>query len=518
MSRKQRDSKNKPDYYYGLTSQQQARWDKNTKKIEKNEQLRSKYPPFQLPTNINVIHIHHGTSISTINELIKKAEQTKMYVLDTESAKGQSMNHGALMQIQFISSNDHSTIALVETYHLPQRETPLFIQIQKLLGTIFNTDNAIISWGLFSEEIKNFIHLELFNPGRVNKRINLQFCFRRWHNGDHTHPLWESRECGTEGGIGEVHYRFDDDDYDDNYDDVYDDDYEETRIKKKKKKMIQDNCKCGHHTHNDPNSTWSLQDAMESVFKLFIDKTETVNNWQCGLDLQLNTWKVSSWENRTWNANIEKQIRAQMEEYAIKDCFSVEKLFFKMYPMEPITTSTTNIPAPIPIKQNYYDNLSDISEDELIQMLKPKFDKKEAPVEPPSDHPHVLEIATSEEEINLFNTQEQQQKQEQQPSESTKLSKSERQRRKNEKLKWKQQNRPDFQNNIKRPIYYRYNYHKVRSQLMDDDIHTSHQIKIDERHHDVIIGFKSSEEKHRATKIMRINYFSRDQYYRRWGR
>jgi hypothetical protein len=101
-----------------------------------------------------------------------------------------------------------------------------------------------------------------------------------------------------------------------------------------------------------------------------------------------------------------------------------------------------------------------------------------------------------------------------QPSESTKLSKSERQRRKNEKLKWKQQNRPDFQNNIKRPIYYRYNYHKVRSQLMDDDIHTSHQIKIDERHHEVIIGFKSSEEKHRATKIMRINYFSRDQYNR----
>jgi hypothetical protein len=53
MSRKQRDSKNKPDYYYGLTSQQQARWDKNTKKIEKNEQLRSKYPPFQFQQSMS---------------------------------------------------------------------------------------------------------------------------------------------------------------------------------------------------------------------------------------------------------------------------------------------------------------------------------------------------------------------------------------------------------------------------------------------------------------------------------
>ena len=72
-----------------------------------------------------------------------------------------------------------------------------------------------------------------------------------------------------------------------------DDDYSEEA-------MIQNTCKCGHHTHYNPNNKWSLQDAMEPVFKLFLNKTETVNNWECGLGQNLNTW----------NANKEKQMRA----------------------------------------------------------------------------------------------------------------------------------------------------------------------------------------------------------------
>ena len=73
---------------------------------------------------------------------------------------------------------------------------------------------------------------------------------------------------------------------------------------------------------------------------------------------------------------------------------------------------------------------------------------------------------------------------------------------------------PEFQHKIKRPIYYEYNYQKIRAQLMDDDIHTSHQITINRRYNKVIIGLKSNEAKQRATTIMRMNYFSRDQYYR----
>ena len=96
-------------------------------------------------------------------------------------------------------------------------------------------------------------------------------------------------------------------------------------------------------------------------------------------------------------------------------------------------------------------------------------------------------------------------------------SKSERQRRKNEKLKWKQRNRQDFQNKLKQAIYYKYDFRKIRTQLRDDNIHTSHQITINHKYQEVIIGFKSRQELEDATNIIKINYFSKAQYIDRWG-
>ncbi|CAF5155101.1 unnamed protein product, partial [Rotaria magnacalcarata] len=104
-----------------------------------------------------------------------------------------------------------------------------------------------------------------------------------------------------------------------------------------------------------------------------------------------------------------------------------------------------------------------------------------------------------------------------QPQIITTLTKAERQRKKNIKLKWKQKHRPDFQNKIKRPIYYKYDYRKIRAQLTDDKIYTSHQITINRNLVEVIIGFKTKQEKEAATTRIKINYFSRTQYIERWG-
>ena len=60
-------------------------------------------------------------------------------------------------------------------------------------------------------------------------------------------------------------------------------------------------------------------------------------------------------------------------------------------------------------------------------------------------------------------------------------------------------------------------YRKIRAQLKDDDIYTSHQITIDENRGEVVIGFKSEHEQKRALEIMKINYFSKQQYDHRWG-
>lgn len=61
------------------------------------------------------------------------------------------------------------------------------------------------------------------------------------------------------------------------------------------------------------------------------------------------------------------------------------------------------------------------------------------------------------------------------------------------KLKEKLKHHPDFQNRTKRPIYYRYDYRKIRAQICDDDIHISHKITINKKFGEVVIGSKSCE-------------------------
>ncbi len=119
--------------------------------------------------------------------------------------------------------------------------------------------------------------------------------------------------------------------------------------------------------------------------------------------------------------------------------------------------------------------------------------------------------------MSKINPTEEKSFKQQRPQPNEKLLKSERQRKKNLKLKWKQQNLPHFQNKIKRPIYHKYDYRKIRAQLLDDNVFTSHQITINRKYNEVIIGFKSKEEQERATKIIKINYFSQNQYDNRWG-
>ncbi|CAF4067647.1 unnamed protein product [Rotaria sp. Silwood1] len=147
--------------------------------------------------------------------------------------------------------------------------------------------------------------------------------------------------------------------------------------------------------------------------------------------------------------------------------------------------------------------------DEEPRILMPYFDKPPQTLISKFDEQNYLTIETTEEEMNELNAQEQ--------TTTTRLSKSEKQRKKNLKLKLKQKYHPNFQRKIKRPIYYRYDYKKIRAQLCDDNIYTSHQIRINRKYNEVIIGFKSRQQLERARNIMKINYFSKNQYIERWG-
>ncbi|CAF3287426.1 unnamed protein product [Rotaria sp. Silwood2] len=511
MSRATRDPDNPPAYYYTLTEKQQHNWRKTAKKIKKNEDLQVKYPPFKSSSNINIIHIHHKSTIDTINDLIILANRTSRYTVDTESER-KKIKKDALIQIQFLHSTDASTIILFETAYLPNPQTTLYKKIKELWSTIFNNNNEIITWGTVHNEFNNFYHLDFINLGNSFQHVNLQSLFRGWHNARCvTHPEMEKREKKT-GPVSSNMVDMSGDDTDDDMDDGKLNDYLQYQ--------------CDHITHYDDSATWSLQDAIATTFNKFLDKSQTINFWRCGIDLELNTWKNKLFSRPQYNKHIEQQQRLKMKQYATDDCIAVAELFLHMYPettnhhqLHEVPQQTTTTTTSTNILIDFEDDLSNISEDELIELIKPKFNKKkEEIVHQPHDPPAELIITTTSNEINEFNLNEQQLEQQPLNTPSTTLSKTEKQRRKNTKLKWKQQNRPDFQNKLKRPIYYKYDFRKIRAQLRDDNIHTSHQITINRKYNEVIIGFKSRQELEHATKIIKINYFPKSQYADRWGK
>jgi hypothetical protein len=429
--------------------------------------------------------------MSTINELINKARQTTTYTIDTESEIIDGQARGAVIQIQFVHSKDHSTIVITEMFHLPDEDSLLFSKIRELYSIIFNNGNEIITWGTYTKEFENFQDYQLIESGNQFESVNLQEEFQGWHNEQtkqKTHPQGERRETTT------GHYVIPGG--------------EET------KQSNQTICNCGHRSHYDPNATWSLQDAISSTKKQFLDKTETINRWTCGLDLDLETWRRRTFNKYEYNPTEEKRKRLSLVDYAANDCLVTSELFFIIYPFgrnisrrstlltasttEKIRRTTTKF-----IKLYDDDELSNISDEEIeLSRLKPPAQQEQQAQPTPEVH---LERKQEEEQRQLQEIQQRQRK-------------AERQKKKNEKLKWKRENRPDFQIKIRRPIFEQYDYRKVRAQLTSDKIYTCHQLTINWEKLEVSIGFKSTQDQEEAKKKMPINYFSMEEYQRRWGK
>lgn len=465
MSTPARSLSNPPDHYSTLNTKQRRNWRRTTRKIERNEQLRSRYPPYWPTSLITTTHIHHKTEIRTIHTLIEQAKATRLFVVDTESRIHQHRNDGALVQIQMVHSKNNSTVILIETHYLPEEESFLLERIKQLWSTIFDAKNEIITWGPLIKELENFSQWQWMNTGNA-KNANLQSRFREWHDGnDLTHPVTESRARETGGSI--VITIETPSDYSEG---------EEPMA-----------------SYDEPDNTWSLQSAVTTALGKFLDKSMTINNWACGLDRELGTGKEKLFSKHRYHAEQEQDRRSTMIDYAVHDCTTVAELYFRMYPEKPVETILNESATPISIDQRVNDHyeLSDISEDELIEFRRPKFNRPD-PASPKTNP-------------------------KEEPATTKKPSKSEIQKRKNLKRKIKQRTRPDYQNKLTRPLYYRYDVRKVRAQLIDDDLHHTHQITINRHRDEVRIGFKSKEELERARLIIRSNYFGRDQYIRRWS-
>ncbi|CAF5211058.1 unnamed protein product, partial [Rotaria magnacalcarata] len=193
------------------------------------------------------------------------------------------------------------------------------------------------------------------------------------------------------------------------------------------------------NTHQQrSNIEWSLQAAVATTLDKFLDKTETINHWKCGLNFELNTWQNKLFSRNRYDKQIEQTKRLKMKQYAIDDCTSVTEIFFIMYPSKinhnnevkneipPATTATTATRRTI---LDLRDDLSDISEDKLIEILKPKFDKPQTTLQILNEEPATLTIQATAEEMNEFNLTDEQ-PQQSQTTTTTTLTKAERQKKK----------------------------------------------------------------------------------------
>ncbi|CAF1177328.1 unnamed protein product [Didymodactylos carnosus] len=82
--------------------------------------------PFQQPSSHHCHHIHHRTSIETLDELIDRAHQTTHYTIDTENQlrPPPQPSQPVLIQIQFVHLTHPPTVLLIEVNYLPSENSP----------------------------------------------------------------------------------------------------------------------------------------------------------------------------------------------------------------------------------------------------------------------------------------------------------------------------------------------------------------------------------------------------------
>ena len=106
----------------------------------------------------------------------------------------------------------------------------------------------------------------MFNVGKSIKKMDLQSLFSQRASTLTTHPEMETRATRTEF-------------VSDQFDIFSNDEYENGSSRE---------------SNQEP---YSLQVALAETFQLFLDKSETIDRWSCGLDLSLETWR-ENWFGR----------------------------------------------------------------------------------------------------------------------------------------------------------------------------------------------------------------------------
>jgi hypothetical protein len=227
----------------------------------------SKYPPFT-PLSYDQRFVNRTTSEDTLVDLIRRAKEASIFLLDTESTTVlYHPNEPALIQLQIVSDKQIPIVLIVEVKHLPPIGSKLFNFIKELFRITLDHQNEVYTWGGL-DELCAFERFGLFTNAQIGIREkgNLQAYYKEYWRLTHVHTEAADCRCETCIGIG-------------------------------------------------ANNPWSLQTAVAEQLHEWLDKRDTCSQFGVGLDPQLHT------SSQTQSARSE-----QLAQYAVYDCLAMERL------------------------------------------------------------------------------------------------------------------------------------------------------------------------------------------------
>ena len=301
-----------------LTGARRTRWLKAGEKAKRNQQLLANIPHFHWPTSHynTPIHVHHQTPFNILASARHQIESVRYFTIDTESdmpSRSRPTPIPALLQIQAIHDASRATIFLLEVQHLPSPSSSLFASIQELCQFIFSLNHNIIAWGDVRVELQPFLQFRLFDLSELEPTINLQSIFTTHWNQQHPHqPECLAQLPNKNNLINSPDYLIclvAADDLDNDYHTASPHDDFSSCV-----------CPPNVRPYKSEQALWSLQKAIHLTFNQALNKEMTLNQWSCGLDENLNTWREQS----------DIITRQAMITYAINDVFAPTHLFFHL--------------------------------------------------------------------------------------------------------------------------------------------------------------------------------------------
>ena len=230
----------------GITGRKRQNIRRQLKEKLLEHEYASQYPPFSPPPHEHVF-VNRLTTNTVLERLIEAARNTNTFTMDTESVglHGQ-LNRPALVQLQILSDQEPSTVAIVECLHLPLTNSRTFELTRRLFSIAFHEGNTIYTWGTI-EEAKPFVKFGLFTRDQLHapEHLNLQRLFKAFWNGQHAHRPAQSSPSGEN-----------------------------------------DRCTCELCLGKDPENPycWSLQDATAQQLREWLDKRQSRSAFDTGLD------------------------------------------------------------------------------------------------------------------------------------------------------------------------------------------------------------------------------------------